>query len=117
MIQHKLEATDGWMSPKGEFYPCYLHEHNDEGWFSAHGVTALKIVRCLYEDEILSGITSTINEAQDFLLDNGWMRVDIESIITYYATEYQKQALEKMLKMQDTHDGFCRKCADLILSE
>lgn len=116
MLQAILEATDGWMSPKGEFYPCYLYERINGGSFSAHGTTALEIVHELYpyEDIDESESEPTI-VAQNILLHHGWMRVDIESIMVNKATEWQLQALEKMLAMPDKYDGFCRDSARMLL--
>lgn len=116
-LRESLEATDGWLSPKGEFYPCCNHEYVVGGIFSAHGTTALKIVEELYADEYYDFDldTSDVVNAQNYLLNEGWLRIDLESIMGDYVTEYQKQALEKMLAMPDKHDGFCRKCAKKIL--
>lgn len=114
MITQALEATDGWMSPKGDFYPCYLHESEYRGYLRGHGITAMKLVDSLYEGEFIPEIDSYFT-SQDFLIEQGWMRVDIESILVNRPTEYQLQSLEKMLLLPDKYDGFDREGAKKLL--
>lgn len=73
------ELKTGWLSPEGDFYPCFSYDHNEEA------------------RAILKNLGHICHHPDDELMDLGWVYVGISSFMCHewrigwhkFLTEYQ----------------------------
>jgi hypothetical protein len=122
-LKVKTMATDGWLHPNGDFYPCRLNMPHEDAWTlyatNGHQASAQYIIQHLY-GENPDGITDELglSQCQQWLRKKGWIRVDIESVwASDVVTKPQVETLRQMLAMKDFADGFCRHEAKEIVEQ
>lgn len=84
----------GWIDPLGNTYICR---------YMGHAALAQDLVALFYSEEYLESksVLAGINAPDDFLLENGWIKVlHGDPAHIYYDEKVTKEALNKLLKVK-----------------
>ena len=114
-LKPAIEAHTGWLAPDGTYYPCYVDlvhgQHRASTYNHAGYAEAIA-----YQLEKLPELD--INKmggwgTQDWLVENGWARIDIkqiEPVEPWRYTQAQKNTMRKILRCKpDEYDSVERQ--------